>query len=57
MEDLGNLIPIAIVAVILVVVWIFAKVAFKLTATLFKIGCFLIFLIAAGGLAIAFLAQ
>jgi hypothetical protein len=57
MEDLGNLIPIAIIAVVLVVGWILVKVTFKITATLFRLGCIIIFLIAAGGLALAFLLQ
>ena len=57
MENLGDLIPIAVIAVILVIGWVLAKVAFKLTATLFRVGCFIIFLIAAGGLAVVFLLQ
>jgi hypothetical protein len=57
MEVLGNLIPIAVIAVVLVVGWILVKVTFKITATLFRLGCIIIFLIAAGGLALAFLLQ
>lgn len=55
MENLGDLIPVAVVAVILVVLWVMARVAFKLTATLFRIGCFIIALIILGGLALTFL--
>jgi hypothetical protein len=57
MDDLGNLIPVAIIAVILVIGWVLLKVSLKLTATLFRIGCIIIFLIAAGGLALVFLIQ
>lgn len=57
MEDLGNLIPIAIIAVVLVVGWVLLKVAFKITSTLFRIGCIVIFLIAVGGMAVVFLLQ
>lgn len=55
MENFGDLIPVVVVAVILVVLWVLARVAFKLTATLFRIGCFIILLIVAGGLALTFL--
>jgi hypothetical protein len=57
MEDLGNIVPIAVIAVVLVIGWILAKVTFKITATLFRIGCIIIFLIAAGGLAVVYLLQ
>ena len=55
MDDLSNLIPIAVIAVILVVGWVLVRVAFKLTATLFRIGCFIILLLVLGGLALTFL--
>lgn len=55
MENLGDLVPIAVVAVILVIAWVLARVAFKITATLFKIGCAIIVLIVLGGLALTFL--
>ncbi len=57
MESLADLIPIAVLAVILVVGWVLLRVALKLTATLFRIGCFIIFLIVAGGFVIVFLGQ
>ena len=55
MENIGDLIPIAVIAVILVVGWVLVRVAFKLTATLFRIGCFIILLLVLGGLALTFL--
>lgn len=55
MENLADLIPIAVIAVILVVGWVLLRVAFKLTATLFRIGCFIILLIVLGGLALVYL--
>jgi hypothetical protein len=57
MENLIDLAPVAVIAVILVIAWILLKVVLKLTATLFRIGCIIIFLIAAGGLALVFLIQ
>jgi len=54
MENLGELIPIAVIAVILVIGWVLMRVAFKLTATLFRIGCVFIVLIVIGGLALTF---
>jgi hypothetical protein len=55
MENIGDLVPIVILGLILVVGWVLLRVAFKLTATLFRIGCFIIVLIVLGGLAITFL--
>lgn len=55
MEDLSSLIPLAVIAVIVVIGWVLVKVAFKITATLFRIGCVLIFLIAAGAFALIYL--
>ncbi len=55
MENLGDLIPIAVIAVILGVGWILMRVAFKLTTTLFRIGCVFIIVIVIGGLALTFL--
>jgi hypothetical protein len=55
MENIGDLLPIIILAVILVVGWVLLRVALKLTATLFRIGCFIIGLIVLGGLALVFL--
>lgn len=52
---IGDLLPMAIVAVVLVVGWVLVRVAFKLTATLFRVGCFIIVLIVLGGLALTFL--
>jgi hypothetical protein len=53
--EFSELIPIAILAAILVVAWIALKTSLKITATLFRIGCLIIFLIVAGGFVIAFL--
>jgi hypothetical protein len=50
MEGIPDLATIAVLAVILIVGWILLKMAFKLTATLFRIGCFIIFLIVGGAL-------
>lgn len=55
MENIGDLIPIAVIGVILVVGWVLMRVAFKLTATLFRIGCAVIVLIVVGGLILTFL--
>jgi hypothetical protein len=55
MEGLGDLVPIAIVAVVLIVGLVLLKVAFKLTATLFRIGCFIILLVVLAGVALTFL--
>jgi hypothetical protein len=43
-----QIIALAILAVILVVGWFAMRVMFKLTATLFRAGCALIFLLMAG---------
>ena len=51
--ELTELVPIAIVAVILVVAWVALRAALKLTATLFKVGCFIIFLIVVAGFILA----
>jgi hypothetical protein len=58
MEFIDSLGPVTllIIGVILVAGWILLRIAFKLTATLFRIGCFLIFLIIAGGLALSLFA-
>jgi hypothetical protein len=55
MENLGDLLPIAILAVVLAIGWVLIRVAFKLTTTLFRVGCFIIVLIVIGGLAVTFL--
>jgi hypothetical protein len=55
MENLGDLIPIAVIAVILAIGWVLVRVTFKITSTLFKIGCAIIVLIVLGGLALTFL--
>jgi hypothetical protein len=57
MENMGDLIPIGILAVILVVGLVSLKVAFKITTTLFRIGCVIIVLIVLAGLALTFLVQ
>jgi hypothetical protein len=46
--DWVGLVPLIVLAVILVVGWVLIRIAFKLTATLFRIGCFVIVLIVAG---------
>jgi hypothetical protein len=46
--DWVSLVPLIVLAVILVVGWVLIRIAFKLTATLFRIGCFVIVLIVAG---------
>jgi hypothetical protein len=58
MDMIDSLEPVTllIVAVVLVAAWILMRIAFKLTATLFRIGCFLIFLIVAAGLALSLFA-
>ena len=50
---LAEVAPIIVIAVVLAIGWVLLRFALKLTATLFRIGCFLIFLIAAAGLAIS----
>ncbi|MFZ0545880.1 MAG: hypothetical protein WAM60_10610 [Candidatus Promineifilaceae bacterium] len=57
MDNLADLLPIAIIAVVLVVAWVLFRVAFKLTTTLFRIGCFIIVLLVLGGIALTFLGQ
>lgn len=57
MENLGDLVPIGILAVVLVVGLILMKVAFKITTTLFRIGCVIIVLIVLAGLALTFMVQ
>lgn len=57
MENLGDLVPIAILGVILVVLLVSLKVAFKITTTLFRVGCAIIVLIVLGGIALTFLLQ
>lgn len=44
----SGLIPLVALAIILVVGWIVVRIAFKLTATLFRLGCFIIALIVGG---------
>lgn len=48
MEGAPDLVTIVILAAILIVAWILLRMALRLTATLFRIGCFLIFLIVGG---------
>ena len=55
MEGMPDLVTIVILAAILIVGWILLKMALRLTATLFRIGCFLIFLIVGGALLLSFL--
>lgn len=45
--ETGEFTQLLVIAVALVVVLVFARIAFKLTATLFRIGCGVILLIAA----------
>jgi hypothetical protein len=44
----GNIITLVVLAVILLGVLGLLRVAFKLTATVFKLGCAIVFLIVAG---------
>lgn len=55
MENLGDLMPIAVIGVILVIGWVLIRIAFKITSTLFKIGCAFIVLIVIAGLALTYL--
>jgi hypothetical protein len=55
MENLGDLVPIIIIAVVLGIGLILLRTVFKITTTLFRIGCFIIVLIVLGGLALTFL--
>ncbi|MCI0394928.1 MAG: hypothetical protein L0332_15390 [Chloroflexi bacterium] len=55
MEGLSEFVPIIIIAVVLAIGWVLLRVAFKLTATLFRVGCFIILLIVAAGVALTFL--
>lgn len=57
MENLADLIPIAILGVILVVILVSIKVAFKITTTLFRIGCVIVVLIVLAGVALTFMLQ
>jgi len=43
-----QIVALAVLAVILIVVWLGLRVIFKLTAALFRAGCILIFLLIAG---------
>jgi hypothetical protein len=53
--ELTGLVPLAILAVILVVGWTLLRVVLKLTATLFRVGCIIIALIVLGAFALMML--
>jgi hypothetical protein len=46
---------VIIIAVVIAIAWILLKFAFKLTMSLFRIGCLIIVLLAVGAVIVAFL--
>ena len=47
----GDIVSLVVLAILLLVVLLAVRMMFKLTATLFRVGCFVIFLIVAGAAA------
>ena len=50
----GDIVSLVILSIVLLVVLLAVRMMFKLTATLFRVGCFVIFLIVAGAAAFLF---
>lgn len=55
MEQFDNVAPVVVLIVVLVVGWVAFRVFSRLTATLFRIGCFILFMIALAAAALMYL--
>jgi hypothetical protein len=55
MELFDNLAPAVVVAIVLVVGWVAFRIFSRLTATLFRVGCFIIFMLGLAAAALIYL--